>query len=125
MKRFFCVLASVALVATIASVRPAKAVYLGTLVRSSPYTFQVQGDAKMSVTIFSITSRGRMEVEEVLVLDGNTENFQVRTIPNNVVRLIFKLDTPTNQTAIFKVGGQGQFEIPVEGHEEAVFDAAP
>lgn len=125
MKRFFVVLASVVLVVTIATVRPAKAVYLGTFLRSSNYTFEVQGTTKMSITILSVTSKGRQDVEEVLVLDGNTVNFQVRTIPNNVDRLIFKLDTPTNQTAIFKIGQGQKFEIPVEGHEDAVFDAAP
>jgi len=70
------VLAALVLVTIVVAVRPAETTYLGTLVRSSPYTFKVQGPTKTSVTILSVTSRGRSDVEEVLLLDGNTVNTQ-------------------------------------------------
>jgi len=125
MKRFIYVLASLVLAATVVAVRPAKADYLGTISRSGPYTFEVQGGTKMSVTILSVTSKGRLDVEEVLLLDGNTVNVQSRTFPRNADRLIFKLDTPPNNSGIFKVGQTQKFEVPVTGHTEVLFDAAP
>jgi hypothetical protein len=126
MKRFISVLASLVLVATVVAVRSVKAYYLGDLLRCCPYGFEVQGTTKMSVTMLSLTSKGRLDVEEVLVLDGNTVNSQVRTLPRTADRLIFKLDTPPNSGgAVFRIGQSQKFEIPVDGHEEVVFDVIP
>jgi hypothetical protein len=54
-----------------------------------------------------------------------TVNTQSRTALHNVKRFIFKLDTPPNSSAVFKVGQSQKFELPVAGHEEAVFDVVP
>jgi hypothetical protein len=126
MKRFICMLAALVLVTTVVVVRPARAWYLGNISRCCSYLFEVRGTTRMSVTILSVTSNGRLDVEEVLVLDGNTVNVQQRTLPRTAERLIFKLDTPVNTSADFAFSGGGQhFALPVAGHEEVVFDVVP
>ena len=115
MKRLICVLASLVLAVTVVAVRPAGATYGGFITRTSPDTFEVQGTVKMSITVLSVTSKGRLNVEEVLVLGGNVVNVQVRTIPRDAERLIFKLDTPTNGSAVFKAGQGQKVDVLVEG----------
>jgi hypothetical protein len=123
MKRLTCVL--MAVVVTVAAVRPAEAVYLGTYYRSYPYSLEVQGATQISITILSVTTWGKLEVVDVLTIDGTVVNAQSRTIPNNAQRFIFKVDVFVNSTAMFRIAQAHMFEIPVDGHEEVVFDIAP
>ncbi len=126
MKRLICVLASLVLVATVVEVRPAKAAYFSTFTQSTPYTFEVQTATKVAVTFLLVTSKGRLDVEEILVFDDTNTTAQVRTIPRNVNRVIIKLDSPLNGSGIVKLTqGTSKFELRVEGHEEAVFDVIP
>jgi hypothetical protein len=75
---------------------PARAEYVGTFTQSTPYTFEVQTTTKVAVTFLLITSKGRLDVEDVLTFDANTVGAQQRTIPRNIDRVIVKVDVPTN-----------------------------
>jgi hypothetical protein len=132
MMRLISVLAALVLVVTVVAVRPVQAAYLGTVSRSAlnpgcrcNYYFEVTGTSRMSITILSVTSKGRLDVEEVLVLDGDTGNVHTRTLPLHADRLIFKVDTPPNNAGVFRIGQAQKLELTVAGHEEVVIDAAP
>ena len=126
MKRFISVLASLVLVVTVVAVRPAEASYLGKFSRSQPYTFEVQTTSLVSVTFLLVTSKGRLDVEDVLVFDESNTVPQSRAIPHNVDRVIIKLDSSVGSRGLVKVTqGTSRFEITVEGHEEVVFDVIP
>src|SRR5437899_1538229 len=120
MKRLVCTLA--ALVVTLVAVPPVGATYLGTWPQSQPYLIDVVADLstdtpKVSITILVIINRGKLEVEDVLVLDTSIPNTQERTIARNAVRMIFKADVPGNQSAIFRFFGRGE-RVPVYDHNE-------
>jgi hypothetical protein len=83
----------------------------------------------LAVTFLLITSKGRLDVEEVLVFFPTNTTPQFRTIPRNVDRVIIKLDGTPNSTSLVKITqGSQRFELTIDGHDEhgeAVFDVVP
>jgi hypothetical protein len=118
------------LVVALVAVGPAEATYLGTLA-TGDYTLEVQTAAKVAITILVVTSRGRLEVEEVLLFDPSTPG-QTLTIRRNVARIILVADALQGGTGLVKInqgtptsGGPTLFEVPVAPHDDIVIDVIP
>ncbi|HEY3104274.1 MAG TPA: hypothetical protein VGJ69_11820 [Pyrinomonadaceae bacterium] len=119
MKRITCTLA--VLVVTLVAVRPAGATYVGRLAQGD-YTLEVQTTSKVAITILVVTSRGKLDVEEVLLFDGATPP-KTFTIQRNVLRIIFEADAQQNSDGLVTITqGTTRFEVPVDPHDNIVAD---
>jgi hypothetical protein len=123
-KRLICALCVLAMV--MLTYTPAQAEYLGCLRSDTQYTLEVNTTTRVALTILLVTTRGRLEVEEILAFDPPAYAAQVRTFPRNIDRVILVADAPINGSGILKITqGTSRFELSVTPHAEAVIDLSP
>jgi hypothetical protein len=121
-RRITCALA--VLVVALVAVWPAEASYLGTLAPGT-YTLEVQTPTTVSITILVVTSRGKLDVEEVLLFEAGISG-QTHTIQRNVIRIIFEADATLSGTGLVRITqGTTTKEVPVAPHDNIVFDVIP
>ncbi|HEY2933514.1 MAG TPA: hypothetical protein VGK99_17375 [Acidobacteriota bacterium] len=126
MKRLISLFAG-AFAALILTCASAQAQYLGCFESNHPYTLEVFTSSKVALTILQVTSKGRLDVEEIRVFDSSSTVVpESRTLPRNVDRLIFMAHTSVNGYTILKLTqGTQMFEVTAMPNAEVVIDLSP
>jgi hypothetical protein len=77
---------------------------------------------RKSITILVVTARGTLDVEEALTLNA-ASGLQTRTMPRNLVRIIFKTDAAQGTSAVIKIRqGNMLHEVPIDPRDDVVAD---